>query len=101
MASIKGVSYLDYTQSEKERLEKELEELPDTDNFLSVLLEYYSFKSVNRSGEVLVAITGVSLTIYICSNHFDFSFLSTIAGVWATQLLMFIIGFYLKYKYEK
>jgi hypothetical protein len=98
MASIKGMTYLEYIESERQRLITELAELPDTDNFLSVLLEYYSFKSVKRSCEVLVFLFGLSLIIFICSNYLEFSFITAVAGLWIAQILMFIVGFYLKHK---
>ena len=100
IASIKGMTYVEYLQSEKERLTKELQELPETNNFLSVLLEYYSFKSVKRSCEVLMCIFLVSLVIFISSKLYDFGFLVAIAGIWITQMLMFLVGIYLKYQYR-
>jgi uncharacterized membrane protein len=98
MASVKGMSYLEYLEYKKAKCEKQIEELPDINNFLSVLLEYYSFKSVKRSLEVLVFIAGISLIIYVICEQFKVDFLSGFLGFLIPQSLMFIAGFYLKYK---
>jgi hypothetical protein len=100
MASIKGISYMEYLEYEKTKTRKKLGVLPDTNNFLSLLLEYYSFKSVKRSFEVLVAIAGISLIIFVVCYQFKLDFLSLISGLWFTQLLMFAVGIYLKHKYK-
>ena len=100
MASIKGMSYIEYLAYEKEKCEKKLSELPDTNNFLSLLLEYYSFKSVKLSFEVLVAIAGISLIIFVVCYQFKLDFLSLVSGLWLTQLLMFAVVIYLKHKYK-
>jgi hypothetical protein len=100
MAFVKGMSYMEYLEYEKVKCEKQIEELPDINNFISLLLEYYSFKSVKRSLEVLVFIAGISLIIYVICEQFKVDFLTGVLGLWIIQSLMFIAGFYLKYKYK-
>lgn len=100
MASIKGMTYMEYLEHKGERIQKQLDELPDINNFLSLLLEYYSFKSVKRSLEVIVLIAGISIIIYVVCNQFQLDFLQFLLGFWVTQSLMFAVGFCLKYKYK-
>lgn len=99
MASFKRMSYEDYLRSELEAKKKQLAELPDADNFLSLALEYYSFKNVKCSCQVIIFIFGLSLCIYIASIHFEFDFIYGAMGFWLTQFGMFALGFYLKRKY--
>lgn len=99
MASFKRMSYEDYLRSELEAKKKQLAELPDADNFLSLALEYYSFKNVKCSCQVIIFIFGLSLCIYIASIHFEFDFIYGAMGFLLTQFGMFALGFYLKRKY--
>jgi|GEM_PF-5350066 len=99
-AGIKGISYEEYIELKLKKLKANYNDLPDPANFLSVLLEYYSFKSVKRSLEVLFIIAGISFLLYVVSFYLKVSFISLVSGVWITQAVMFGIGFYLKRKYK-
>jgi hypothetical protein len=103
IAQLKGVPYQDYIDYRLEKCKKELHELekwPDTNNFLSLFLEYYSFKSLESSLVVLIFAAALSFIILIISQQYKFDGLPLISAVWIVQSLMFVSGFYLKRKYK-
>jgi hypothetical protein len=103
IAQLKGVPYQDYIDYRLEKCKKELHELekwPDTNNFLSLFVEYYSFKSLERSLLILVSAVGLSLIVFIVSDKFGLDFVSLISAVWIVQALMFAGGFCLSQKYK-
>lgn len=100
MASLKGMTYREYLAHEKEKYIKQLAELPETDNVLTFLLEYYSFKNVKLSAEVLVAVVGISTLIYIVCQHYKLDLFVIVSGLWISQALIFTVGLYLRFKYK-
>ena len=100
MADLKGVSHEEYLSNKKEKLQKELEELPKANNYLSIALEYYSFKSIKRTFEVLIYTFGFSLCVYIICDHFGFDFIKTIGLFWLIQIGTSLVGLSLRLKYK-
>lgn len=101
-ASIKGMSYEEYILRRRIALERKLAELPEIDNYLSMLREYYSLKSFRRTLEVLtpfIAASPVIFLVMVWRPEYATICIGLLTGIWVGQLSLFSVGIAVRKRY--
>lgn len=94
------MDYAECLEWRRQKTQKEIAELPDTPNILTGIREFYSFKSLKRTTEVLLATLLVCVGIVMLNQIVDFSLWQALTAFLSTQAATFALGVYLRNKFK-
>lgn len=99
-SAIRGMDYAEYLEWRKQKILKELEELPDTPNFLTGIREYYGLKSYKRTTEVMLLNTLIAIGITVFSYFVNIPLWQILGMLAITQVATFALGVWLQIRFK-